>query len=127
MRRTRIFYSAVRIHVISICIIFLITASGCAASVETFYRTGLDRRVYENINLKDGVNRKEAIILAQRTLLNSKYSDKYLVSRPTVGFDEEYNLWGVSFEYKNNDYDDCGYTVIINKDTGKIEDGCFNP
>jgi hypothetical protein len=104
--------------------IFLL--NGCTSLSESFYRTGLDRRVYQNINLKDGINYREAVILAQRTLLNSKYSNDYLVSKPIVGFDEKYNLWGVSFEYKKSGYDGCGYSVMINKTTGEIEDGCFS-
>lgn len=100
--------------------------SGCTSLSESFYRTGLDRRVYENINLKNGISYREAVIIAQRTLLNSQFSNDYLVSKPIVGFDEKYNLWGVSFEHKKSGYDSCGYTVMINKETGKIEDGCMS-
>ncbi|TRZ47118.1 hypothetical protein D4Q80_05020 [bacterium] len=100
--------------------------NGCTSLSESFYRTGIDRRVYENINLKDGVNYREAVILAQRTLLNSKYSNNYFVSNPIVGFDKESNLWGVSFRLKESGYDSCGYTVMIDRDTGKISDGCFS-
>jgi hypothetical protein len=97
--------------------------NGCA---EAFYRTGLDRRTYYNINLKNGVSQREAIIIAQRTLLNSKYSNDYCVSKPIVGFDEKYNLWGVSFRPKKNGYDECGYTVMINQAAGEIKEGCFS-
>lgn len=104
----------------------IIWLHGCVFLMEGFYRTGLDKRIYENINLKDCISRREAIILAQRTLLNSKYSNSYLVSKPIVGFDEESNLWGISFLLKQGGYDSCGYSVTIDRETGKISDGCFS-
>jgi hypothetical protein len=112
--------------VIIISLVGIFLSSGCTSLSEKFYRTGLDRRVFENINLKNGINYREAVILAQRTLLNSKYTKVYLVSKPIVGFDAKYNLWAVSFECKKSGYDSCGYGVMINKDTGEIKDGCMS-
>ena len=112
-----------KLRLIIFCVMVASLLSGCA---EAFYRTGLDRRTYYNIDLKNGVSSREAIIIAQRTLLNSKYSNDYYVFKPITGFDEEYNLWGVSFRPKKSGYDECGYTVMINKTTGEIKEGCFS-
>ena len=103
----------------------ILLLQGCAHLSKGFYRTGLDRKVYANINLEDGVNSREAVIIAQRTLLNSEYSNDYFVSNPILGYDEPSNLWGVSFQSKKSGHDECNYCVMINKTTGKIKiSGC---
>lgn len=115
----------VEFQIIAVWVMGISSLQGCTHISEGFYRTGLDGEVYANINLKDGVNSREAIIMAQRTLLNSEYSKDYFVSNPILGYDEPSNLWGVSFQSKKGGDDECNYCVMINKTTGKIEiSGC---
>jgi hypothetical protein len=105
---------------------FIATMYGCDNISEFYFRVGMNKKQDNYINLANGVDAKEAIIMAQRTLLNSKYNNAYYVSRPLLGNDEKYNLWGISFKPKKSGYDKCGYAVMINKTSGRIEEGCFS-
>ncbi len=109
-----------------VMIFLVVTTSGCNNISESYCRARMKKRTCHNTNLANGVDSREAIIIAQRTLLNSKYNNDYYVSKPILGNDEKYNLWGVSFKSKKSGYDKCGYSVMINKTSGKIDDGCFS-
>lgn len=62
----------------------------------------------KKITFKDGINKEEAILLAQKELLDSKYKDKYLIMEPIVNYDKAVNTWGIQFKirkgYSEEDY-----------------------
>ncbi len=92
------------------------------------------RRDFQQINSKDGVDRREAVIIAQHTLVESYLKSKYNVSSYffyTVKCEDIVtcaNHWFVEFDPKIgtlvfNESDatyHSRYLVVINKHTGRV-------
>lgn len=77
----------------------------------------------KKITFKDGINKEEAILLAQKALLDSKYKDKYKIKEPIVNFDKAASTWGIEFKLKDGCADEDYWGVLIKKNTGEIYSG----
>ncbi len=96
-----------------------------------------NKKKYENINLSDGVSKKEAIIIAQKCLIESEYREQYYASKYEINYDKGEmpftNLWYgdgrpawlIQFKSKN-DSDNCMYGVIVFEDGKETYCGCMN-
>lgn len=106
--------------------------SGCISLKEHLIRKQINI-LNNKINPKDGISKKEAIIIAQKCLFESKYSNDYYISKYCVSIDNNENhplnktktVWGVSFEAKNKSDDNCQYGAIISKETGEKYCDCI--
>jgi len=95
------------------------------------------KKQYENIDLLDGVSKKEAIIIAQKCLIESEYSEQYYISKYEISYDKGEipftNLWNgdgrhawlIQFKPKNNS-DNCMYGVIVFEDGKETHCECMN-
>ena len=69
---------------------FLVFSSSCTTA--GFIKEG---KMVEEMNLSDGVNKKEAIILAKQFMIRKKLDSKYIISKHRVKFVDD--IWIVSF------------------------------
>ncbi len=97
--------------------ILIILLSGCVS----------DRSIYMNaatINYSDGINEKEAKYIAQKYCLDNGIRDVFVSSPEIQETFSSVPAWEVRFETKNlleTDY----YTVIVDKETGKVTFGGY--
>src|SRR3989338_6093215 len=103
-------------------IITLLPFKGVAMGKITDYESMIRNKV-KNINLKDGVNKQEAILLAQKELLDSTYKDKYDIMKSIVNYDKGANTWGIEFKLKKGCTDEDYWGVLIKRGTGEIYSG----
>jgi hypothetical protein len=97
-------------------IILLIILSGCATvdSVKTNY---------DLIDYSDGVDKKEAVVIAKEHIINTKYRHRYQVMGPKVENLQDEDAWLVRFYGKKTSisefYMPSIYEVKIDKKTGE--------
>lgn len=103
-------------------IITAMSLKGVAMGKIVDYESTIRNKAKE-INLKDGVNKKEAILLAQKELLDSKYKDKYDIMKTSVNYDKDSDTWGIEFKLKKGCEDEDYWGVLIKRDTGEIYSG----
>ena len=114
-----------------ISLIFSLFILGCATT------TNLDqiKEASRLVNSKDGINKKEAIVVAQDCLINSEHSGEYNPASYDISYDKgEFpftNLWKfgrsawlVQFKSKQKN-DTCMYGAVIFKDGAENDCGCM--
>lgn len=94
---------------------------GCAT-------VGSIKKSYEVIDYSDGINPKEAIIIAKQHIIGTEYTQQYRIINPRIKEKKEY--WEVTFLPKNsiltfpwvffNKFIDKSYRVYVKKSTGEI-------
>jgi hypothetical protein len=101
-----------------IVIFLLLMLAGCATT------ESLDQ-YYSEIDLKDGVNRNEAALIAKKWLTESKYEGDFQVIGPVVTTYEHF--WQVSFLYKSLDYYEKVLDIYIDTATGEVKGSNIRP
>jgi hypothetical protein len=102
-------------------IVLLTMLVGCAT-------VGSIDKSYQAIEYSDGINKKEAIIIAKQHILGTEYKHQYRIINPGIKDKKEY--WEVAFLPKNSIVrlpwvfftkfnDDC-YLVYVKKSSGEI-------
>lgn len=87
---------------------------------------------FKNVDISDGVNKNEAIIIAQNFLIDNKFDIKDIrISKYTIE-DKPINqkLWVISFDATDKTRKESGlewYTIQIDKDTGEIKGHGWGP
>lgn len=107
---------------ILIMTIIVVPLKGVAMGKISDYESIIRNKV-KKINVNDGVNKQEAILLAQKELLDSNYKNKYDVMKPIVNYDKGANTWGIQFKVKKGYKGEDNWGVLIKKDTGEIYSG----
>ena len=94
------------------------------------------KKELQEVDYGDGISKKEAIILAQKSLIESEYREQYYVSKYEISHDKGEmpftNLWYgdgrpawlIQFKSKN-DSDNCMYGVIVFEDGKETHSGCM--
>jgi hypothetical protein len=115
-----------KIFVIFSLLFFYFIFMMCPAKGATMGNVNFENQIREKckkIDLKNGVTKEEATIIAQNELLNSKYKDNFDITKPNLSYDKEYKTWGVEFKPKKNFKNDINWGVLINEKTGEVYSG----
>ncbi|MBN2119550.1 MAG: hypothetical protein JW734_00665 [Candidatus Omnitrophica bacterium] len=105
-------------------LIALMVFSGCATK-------GSISRNYAKVNPSDGIDRKEAVFIAQYKLFETDLKDSYLVNYPRVHsrimktsqfWGKEFDTWQVSFGYKQLEllFRNQPLDIFIDKNSGEV-------
>jgi len=98
--------------------------SGCASSLAE--DINLISSSYEAIVFDDGISLEESKVIAQNALIRQNSAEIYNLSRPQVvkdvsGLPNHQNYWFISFEEKKASRIPFIFTVIIDKQTGRVK------
>ncbi|OGX36324.1 MAG: hypothetical protein A3C36_03010 [Omnitrophica WOR_2 bacterium RIFCSPHIGHO2_02_FULL_52_10] len=102
----------------------LLLSVGCAASVQQKVKTVMDK--YAKVNFEDGIDLKDAEIIAQRALAKQNLADRYDIEQPQIVRDiaelpNHEKHW--FFSFKENGFSSIEYVfmVVVEKETGKVK------
>lgn len=85
------------IFLLLLIILFVNTKAGVAMGEKLDYKSQIKEK-YKNINLSDGVDQEEAIIIAQNYLIDEGLNNILVISKPDVeNYDAKEGYWLVSF------------------------------
>ena len=99
-------------------VIGILLLSGCAT-------IGGINKSYESVNYSDGIDGKEAKVIAQKKLLLEHFSHNYMISTPDIKKMDKY--WSVAFLFEpttlpSSEYFQTFYRVSIDCKTGDVLD-----
>ena len=106
---------------LALCFTIIFFSKGVTMGNENFEKQISEKS--KEINIKDGLTKEQAIIIAQNELLKSNNRNSYEVTMPIVNYDEKNKTWGIEFKPKNNFKNDIYWGVLINEKTGEVYSG----
>ena len=107
-------------------VLLSLATQGCAthSSLGFLTKKEIMQAYLKDINKSDGINQKEAVLLAQSQLIFHGYENKYLIHEPHMGFDDK-NFWVIKFYPANKTLVEVLESpivlVTIAKDNGKVK------
>jgi hypothetical protein len=102
----------------------LLLTVGCATSVQQKVKTVMEK--YEKVNFEDGIDLKDAEIIAQRALAKQNLADRYDIEKPQVVRDiaelpNHEKHWLISFKESGFSSIEYVFMTVIDKGTGKVK------
>jgi len=108
-------------------ILISIILAGCSTTVKNnkdgFNPKAITKSYLTTIQKADGINKEEALLLAQNELIFRGYDRSFAVNKPEIFFDDS-QVWGIRFFSSNKTMADMlsgrVVDVFIRKDDGRL-------